>query len=135
MLGLAESGRHQVVAVGAQHGEVGETVDADHAEAELAAVDECGSPGAPRPGHDVGAGEQESVRGERDRAAGARRHLAAAAAPHHAEVGDAGGEPFGHVDDDARVGVERLGLAPLGLVLLSCFARRSCSSSPPCLQS
>ena len=59
-------------------------------------------------------GQQEPVGRQRDRAAGAGRHLTAPAAAHHAQVGDRRREPLGDVDDDPRVGVERLGLAPLG---------------------
>ena len=65
----------QIAAVGAQHRQVREPVEADDAEAELAPVDERGATAAtgPRAGDDVRRGEQEPVGRQRDRAAGAGR--------------------------------------------------------------
>ena len=62
-LGVAELGRDQVVAVGADHGEVGERIGAGDREAQLAAVDEPGA-AAVVAVDDVGGGEQVAVVGE-----------------------------------------------------------------------
>ena len=94
----------------AQHGQVGERVAADDLEARLVAVGERRSAAGRAAADHVRVGEQEAVRGERDRAARPRRHLAAAHAPHHAQAGDRGPDALGHGDHRARVGVERLGL-------------------------
>ena len=91
LLGLASVGRDEAVAVGPEHGEVRQAVDADDAEAELASVDERRPARVrPGPGDHVGRGEQEAVRRERHGAARAGRHLPAARAARDPQVGDDG---------------------------------------------
>ena len=98
-------GRRVRLALGAQHGEVGERVRPHHARLELAAVGERrADPRPPAPAlDDVRGGEHEAV--GRDHDAGA------AAAAGDAEVRDRRRERLGDVRDDARVRVERLRLA------------------------
>jgi hypothetical protein len=109
-LGIAELGGDEVVALRAKQGEVRERVAADDLEALLAAVAERGAAAGVRSPDHVRIGEQEPVRGEHDRAAGAGRQLPAASAPHDPEAGDRRGKPLRDGDDRPRIRVERLGL-------------------------
>ena len=92
-------------------GEVGQRIAPDDLEAELVAVDERG--GSPfRAGDDVGVGDEEAVRRERDgRAAAAAPAAVPALDP---EAGDRRDQPRGRRADGRRVGVERLLLDRLG---------------------
>ena len=99
----------EVARVGAQDREVGERVAPDDREAQVAAVDERRLAGA-RALDDVGRGEQVAVRGDDDGAAAAHRGAPAAHPAADAQVRDARGEVPRDGRDDARVGVERLGV-------------------------
>ena len=100
--------RDQLAAFAPEQGQIRQAVDADDLDAQLAPVDEGRATAAPGSGDDVSGGEQESVRGEHERAARAGGQLAAAAAAHDPEIGHRRRQPLGDGDDDAGIGIERL---------------------------
>jgi hypothetical protein len=111
--GVAERRRGRRGLVGAQHGEVGERIGADHAQRQLAPVGERGAHApAATALDDMRRGEQEAVGSDHDAGAGAD----GAAAPGQPQVRHRGGHRLRHGGHHARVGVERLGLVGEGHV-------------------
>src|SRR5581483_723790 len=105
-LGVAELGGNELVRLGAEDGEVGEGVGADHLDRQLPPVDERRHP-ACRSLDDVGGGEHEAVLGDHHSAAAAVDAPPAAEPARDAQVRDRGREPARHLGDDTRVRVER----------------------------
>ncbi len=76
VLGVAQLGRGQTIAVGPNHGQVRERIAAHDVKRVLGAVHERGPALAPAALHHVGGGEHEAVRGEDDGAPRSRRQTA-----------------------------------------------------------